>query len=221
LNSTGVTKLSLRDLDSGSQNEEERPKNKVIKSRKSSVGNLVSIFEKSQIFEQPKNPEIERSKPSVPTRPWEASLKKPLKSETQPNPIFQPKPILSQKPLQFQQKPADLESTDIDSFFPINTSTPRKLRNSASKVDDFFDKFDRQSISRKSTSNRHPSTDRPSTTNRQPAPQRQSTSHRPSTSHRQSTSHRPSHLTDIQILVDNQPLAGAFPLGIKMMQIIL
>jgi len=130
--------LSLRDLDSGSQNEVERPKNKAIKSRKSSVGNLVSIFEKSQIFEQPKKPEIQRSKPTVPTRPWEASLKKPLKSETQPNPIFQPKPILSQKPLQFQQKPADLESTDIDSFFSDKYFNPKKIEKFGDKYKRFF-----------------------------------------------------------------------------------
>merc|ERR1712071_82563 len=207
LNSTGVTKLSLRDLDSGFQNEVNRPKNKVIKSRKSSVGNLVSIFEKSQIFEQPQKPEIpKRIKPAIPTRPWAPSPQQPSKPENQPSPIFQPKPILSQKPLQFQQKPADL-STDIDSYFPIHTSTPRKLRNSATKIND------RQSISRKSTSNRHPSTNRHSTTNRQPTPHRQSTSHRHSNSQRQSTTSRRSsigHQSDA-----NHSLAGVMKQSIR------
>ena len=181
LNSTGVTKLSLRDLDSGSQNEIDRPTNKVIRSRKSSVGNLVSIFEKSQIFEQPKKPEIPQRikpaiKPAIPTRPWEPSPQKPQKPENRPNPLFQPKPIISQKPLQFQQKQAEL-STDIDSFFPTHTSTPRKLR---------------QSISRKSTSNRDSISHRQSTSKRHPIPHRKSTPHRQSTSQRHSTSHRQS-----------------------------
>merc|ERR1712032_1663697 len=127
LNSSGVTKLSLRDLESDSRKEENIPTNKVIRSRKSSVGNLVSIFEQSQVFENPKKPEItDRNKPAIPRRPWQASYHSgPSKPVKQSNPIFQLKPIQSQKPLKFEEKRAD-ESTDIDSFFPAHTSTPRR-----------------------------------------------------------------------------------------------
>merc|ERR1712179_185685 len=150
LNSTGVTQLSYRDLDEqraevGNYKSKNSIPNKP-RVRNNSVGDLVSKFEKSNIFKvnqtDMKKPVLQKSRisktPEITTRPEIPSRPKiPCRPEIPPRPKIPSRPEIPlrpvseiRKPFQHHQKQITDLSTDYDHQLPIHTSTPRNIIHS-------------------------------------------------------------------------------------------